>query len=58
MSPLKLRVVKLEQDVRQVRRISHEDALAELDADPGPYPDGPDFSDEELDAEWTWLVGE
>ncbi len=37
--------------------LGHEEALAELDADPRPLPDDPGFSDEELDAEWARLTG-
>ena len=55
MNRLSLRVVSLEQDARHVQRLSHEDALAALDADPRPLPD---CSDDELDAEWTRLVAE
>ena len=59
MNRLSLRVVSLEEDVPHVRqRISHEDALAALGADPRPLPDLADFSDAELDAEWTRLVAE
>ena len=53
MNRLSLRVVSLEQQARHARRLSHEDALAALDADPQPPPD---FSDAELDAEWRRLV--
>ncbi len=54
MNPLASRVAKLEQDVRP---ITHEEALAELDAGPDPNP-LPDFTGEELDAEWARLTGE
>ena len=57
MNRLAPRVVKLEQDAPHVRRLSHEDALAELDAGPRPLPDDPGFSDEELDAAWARLTG-
>ena len=53
MNKLAPRVTSLEQDARHVRRLSHEDALKVLDADPGPLPD---FSDPEIDAEWRRLV--
>ena len=59
MNRLDLRVVRLEQHARRPRpRLSHEDALAELDADPRPPLGDPGFSDEELDAEWTKLVND
>ena len=53
MNRISLRVVSLEQDARHARRISHEEALAALDADPRPLSE---FSDAEMDAEWRWLV--
>ena len=54
MSRLTPRVVRLERDAPPVWRIDQEEALAELDADPWPIPD---FTDDELDAEWARLTG-
>ena len=55
MNRLTFRIVALEQDARHLRRLSHEDALAALDAVPWSLTD---FSDAELDAEWRQLVTE
>lgn len=53
MSRIALRVMALEQDARHVRRLSHVEAIAELDAHPCPHPDGPRLTDAELDAVWN-----
>jgi hypothetical protein len=52
------RVERLEQRRDRRHHLTHEEALAVLDADPQPLRDGPGFTDAELDAEWNRLRAE